>query len=357
MRVLLLTTDAYGGHGGIALYNRDIAEALSEMPEVEEVVVVPRNMPQPVESVPDKIRFVSSASGGKMHFIRKSFLEAAKAPGMMICGHINLLPLAVLLNAYLRLPLVLMVYGIDVWQPPYLLARSWLRKVDSVWSISATTRNRMNKWAGLGSEKYVLMPNAIHLDRYGMAGKRPDLVERYRLGDGKLIMTLARLSAAERYKGIDETLEAMPNLLVREPSLKYMVAGDGDDRQRLEAKAEALGLKDRVIFTGLVNETEKADLIRLADAFVMPGRGEGFGFVFLEAMACGVPVVGSLADGSREALREGLLGELVDPVDPVSIKQGILKALSKPKEIPEGLAYFAWPAFTRRVADAVLKIG
>jgi glycosyltransferase involved in cell wall biosynthesis len=176
------------------------------------------------------------------------------------------------------------------------------------------------------------------------------------LQGSKLILTLARLPSAERYKGVDEVLEVMPNLLKAEPRLKYIVAGDGNDRTRLEAKAQALGLADRVVFTGMISEADKADHFRLADAFVMPGRGEGFGFVFLEALACGVPAVGSKVDGSREALRDGMLGELVDPADPASIRQGILAALSRPKGIPEELSYFAWPAFSSRVSTAVLGL-
>lgn len=356
MKILLLTTDAYGGHGGIALYNRDIAEALAEMPEVEEIAVVPRNMPLQPERIPDKVRFLHQATGGKARYIRVAMREARKGYDLVICGHINLLPLAVLLNLHIRAPLALMVYGIDVWQQPNALARRWLKAVDAVWTISAVTRDRMNVWAKLPKSKYMMLPNAIHLERYGMAEKRPDLVELYRLGHCKLIMTLARLPGAERYKGVDEVLEAMPALLEKEPALKYLVAGDGDDRPRLEAKAEALGIADRVIFTGMVKEADKADLFRLADAFVMPGRGEGFGFVFLEALACGVPAVGSKLDGSREALRDGLLGELVDPTDPESIQQGILVALAKPKAIPEGLDYFAWPAFSQRAATAVRSL-
>ena len=356
LRILLLTTDAYGGHGGIALYNRDIAEALAEIPEVDEAVVIPRNMPLAPEPIPGKIRFLPEATGGKANYIRTAIREARKNYDLVICGHINLLPLAVLLNLYIRAPLALMVYGIDVWQSPSALAPHWIKKADAVWSISAITRDRMNAWAKLPASKFLLLPNAIHLERYGVAAKRADLVERYGLQASKLIMTLARLSSAEKYKGVDEVLELMPALLESEPGLKYLVAGDGDDRARLEAKAKSLGLADCVVFTGMVNESDKADLLRLADAFVMPGRGEGFGFVFLEALACGVPVVGSKLDGSREALREGLLGELVDPLDPLSIKQGILAALAKHKDIPEGLSYFAWPAFSERVAAAVRSL-
>ncbi len=356
MRILLLATDAYGGHGGIALYNRDIAEALAEMPEVGEIVLIPRNMPLPAEPMPAKVRFLAQAVDGKASYVRNALSEARQGFDLIVCGHINLLPLAVALKAYVRAPLALMVYGIDAWRPPRFLTRLGIKRVDAVWSISAITRERMNAWAGLAEERYVLLPNAIHLERYGMADRRAGLVERYGLEGSKLIMTLARLPGVERYKGVDEVLEAMPALLEQEPALKYLVAGDGDDRPRLEAKAASLGLADRVVFTGMVKEADKADLFRLADAFVMPGRGEGFGFVFLEALACGVPAVGSKVDGSREALRDGMLGELVDPADPASIRQGILSALARPKGIPEGLDYFAWPAFAQRTAAAVRSL-
>ena len=98
----------------------------------------------------------------------------------------------------------------------------------------------------------------------------------------------------------------LPALAADVPDVAYLIAGDGDDRARLEKKAAALGVADRVVFAGYVPEEEKADHYRLADAFVMPGRGEGFGIVYLEALACGVPVVASSLDASREAVRDGM---------------------------------------------------
>lgn len=356
MRILLLTTDAYGGHGGIALYNRDIVEALVEMPEVDEIVVIPRNMPLPSEPIPAKVKFLTDAIGSKWHYIVLTLKESFGHYDLVICGHINLLPLAVLLNLTVRAPLALMVYGIDVWQAPYRFARHWLSHVDAIWSISAITRDRMSVWSFQPETKYTLLPNAIHLGRYGMAEKRTELLDRFSLHGSKIIMTLARLPCIERYKGVDEVIDVMPGLLNIEPTLKYIVIGEGEDRSRLEEKVQAMGIADKVIFTGMVKESDKADYFRLADAFVMPGRGEGFGFVFLEALACGIPVVGSKVDGSREALRNGMLGELVDPNDQASIKQGIFIALSKPKEIPAGLSYFVWPAFTERVAATVRQL-
>ena len=356
MRILLLTTDAYGGHGGIALYNRDIAEALAQMQAVDEIVVVPRTMPHAAGVIPDKVTLITAATRGKLRFVGSAMRAAQQHFDLVICGHINLLPLAVLLNLVIRAPLALMVYGIDVWQPRSAHAKKWVKCVDAVWSISDITRSRMNAWAALPSARYTILPNAIHLQRYGVAKKRPDLLLRYVLQDSKVIMTLARLVVSERYKGVDEVLESMPALLGSEPTLKYLIAGDGDDRARLEAKANSLGLAEKVVFTGMVSEADKADVFRLSDAFVMPGTGEGFGFVFLEALACGIPVVGSQVDGSREALRDGLLGELVEPSRPESVRQGILAALGKPRQIPEGINFFAWPQFCDRLNLAVNKL-
>lgn len=353
MKVLLLTSDAYGANGGIALYNRDIVESLAAMTEVTEIVVVVRQMPQLPVGVPEKARLVTESVGGKVRFIKAAWHVTREKYGMVICGHINLLPLAVMLNQFIRAPLVLMVYGIDVWQTPYRMAQHWLKAVDAVWSISAITTERMNQWARLPSNHFVQLPNAIHLDRYAMAPRRQDLQAFHGLEGARVIMTLARLPAKERYKGVDEVLEVMPALLEDIPNLKYLIAGDGDDRARLMQKAKTLGLSDRVVFAGMINEVDKADYFRLADVFVMPGRGEGFGFVFLEALACGVPAVGSQMDGSREALRGGDLGELANPNDLETIRVCILKSLSKPTEIPNGLSYFDWPQFQNRVFDAV----
>jgi glycosyltransferase involved in cell wall biosynthesis len=358
VRILVLTTEAYGGHGGIALYNRDLADALSAIPDIEEVVVVPRRQPQPAEAIPSGVHFAARAASSAADYVTAVIRFSLKRVDLIICAHVNLLPLAVLLRVKLRCPLVLVVYGIDVWTEPHHSTRFWLRQVSGVWSISAITRDRMNRWARLPATAYTLLPNSIRLDQYGTAPKSRELLERYGLHGRKVILTLARMSSAERYKGIDEVLEVMPVLIAKEPALSYLVAGDGNDRKRLEAKAHALGVGNHVVFAGFVKECEKADHYRLADVFAMPSRGEGFGFVFLEALACGVPVVGSALDGSREALRDGELGELVDPSDSASVLSGIARALQKPVAIPPGLAHFSWPAFTGRLKaamDAVLS--
>ena len=177
-----------------------------------------------------------------------------------------------------------------------------------------------------------------------------DLLEQYGLRGRTVLMTLGRLAADERYKGIDEVLDVLPALRAKHPGIAYLVVGDGSDRARLQDRVEKHGLGGVVQFTGRIEEAEKADHYRLADAFVMPSRGEGFGFVFLEAMACGIPVVASATDGGREAVRNGMLGELVDPRDRASLIRGIRSALARARgRVPEGLDYFATPAFEARL--------
>lgn len=357
MRVLVLTTDAYGGHGGIAQYNRDLLSALCAMPEVTEVVAVPRNIHYAPGNLPHKLRYYPEAAGSKLRFIHVALRASRGHYDLVICGHINLLPVASLVNLKVRAPLVLLVYGIDVWQPPQSgLTRRLANKLSAVWSISEITRDRMVAWSGLSADYFQILPNAIDLSRYGPGPRNPALVSRYGLENRKVIMMLGRLSASERYKGVDEVLEAMPQLIKNEPMLTFLVAGDGDDRARLEDKARNLGLSGHVVFAGFVPESEKIDHFRLADAYVMPGRGEGFGFVFLEAMACGIPVVASRLDGSREAVRGGKLGRIVDPDDQGDIASAIKESLSKKSEVPEGLDYFAFPGFQSRLHAALLAV-
>jgi phosphatidyl-myo-inositol dimannoside synthase len=207
-----------------------------------------------------------------------------------------------------------------------------------------------------------LLPCSVDFEQFRPGPKNTILLDRYGLAGKTVVMSLGRLSTSESYKGriykgIDEVLEAIPELTEEIVDVVYLVVGDGSDRRRLEEKAKSLGLSKHVVFTGYVPESEKVDHYRLADTFVMPSRAEGFGIVFLEAMACGVPVVASKADASREAVRNGALGILVDPSDQQDIKAGILEALNRPKGVvPEGLDYFSYGNFERRLHRIVESI-
>jgi glycosyltransferase involved in cell wall biosynthesis len=341
VRILHIGTDSFGGYGGIALYNRELIAAMASHPSVDEVVVVPRIIVGEREPLPEKVTFVADAARGRLAFLR-ALRHAGSAFDLVVCAHVNLLPVARLVTKH---PL-LMLYGIEAWKPLRdAISNRLLRGVRGVISISDVTRERFAGWSHYDGPTQ-LLPNSIRAEWYGMRPKNPALVSRYHLDGKRVLMTLGRVVAAERYKGFDEVLDVLPDL---DADVSYVIAGGGNDVIRLQRKAARLGVADRVVFTGLFPEEEKADLYNLADVYVMPSRGEGFGFVFLEALACGVPVIASRLDGGREALLGGQLGQLVDPTNPAEIRLAILHALaSGEKRIPEGLDYFSYENFERR---------
>jgi phosphatidyl-myo-inositol dimannoside synthase len=352
MNVLVLLTDGFGGEGGIAKFNRDLLTAIASHPRCEQVIALPRLAPGPLGDIPAKINYVTSGLGGKWKYgaaVLKQAL-ASRPLDLVICAHINLLPLARLCAKRAGAPLLLVVHGTDAWQPTRSrFVNRAAGKVDAVLSVSSLTLDRFVQWSGLDRSRGHVLPNCVQLDRFAPGPKNPALLRRYKLEGKSVIMTLGRLNAEERYKGFDEVIDVLPHLTKKFPDLAYMIAGDGTDRDRLRRKADAAGLNGRVVFTGHVPEEEKADHYRLADAYVMPGRGEGFGIVYLEAMACGVPVVASAADASREAVRDGQLGLVVDPDKPEQIQEAIASALARGAgSVPKGLDYFSYENFERR---------
>jgi glycosyltransferase involved in cell wall biosynthesis len=360
MHFKVLMGEGFGGRGGIAKFNRDFLTALCSHPACASVTAFPRLMPDSPGPLPRNLSYVTDGLNSKTRYVQSIAKEAFSRPkaDLLFCGHINLLPLARLLQIKERAPLALIVHGIEAWQPTRKsLANHCARRVQAFLAVSSFTKERFLGWTGLRPEQGHLLPNSIAIGDFGPGTKDKSLTARYGLKDHKVLFTLGRLSEDERYKGLDEVLQALPALAREVPNIVYMVAGSGNDRARLEQKAADLGLEDRVIFTGYVPEEEKAAHYRLADAFVLPGWGEGFGIVYLEAMACGIPVVASKLDASREAVRDGELGILVNPRNPAEIQAGILEALRRPKGIvPKGLDYFSFQNFCQRCHGIVDQI-
>ncbi|GAB4581817.1 MAG: glycosyltransferase family 4 protein [Anaerolineales bacterium] len=149
--------------------------------------------------------------------------------------------------------------------------------------------------------------------------------------------TLLTLSRLVPRKGIDTVLHTLPTLRKTFPTLNYLIGGKGPDRERLETLANDLGVAQAVKFLGFIPDEEVPALYRKATIFVMPSREdlqassvEGFGIVFLEASACGLPVVASNSGGIAEAVREGETGLLVPPDDPSALAQALYHLLTDP---------------------------
>lgn len=362
-RILVLAPDAFGGVGGIAKFNRDLLAAVCAHPGVQEVVAIPRLIRSSSEPLPRKLTYVTEGAGGKIKYLSAVWkvVRSNSRFDAVICAHINLLPVAYVLRTILSAPLMLFIHGVDAWQPTKSrLVNFLVRRIDRCVAVSKVTTERFLSWSRLKGATASLLPCAINIERYGPGEKNTALVQRYGLAGQTVLMTLGRLAAEERYKGIEEVMELLPDLAQEFPEIVYLIVGDGNDRQRLQERAKFYGIERRVKFAGFIPESEKADHYRLADAYVMPGWGEGFGIVYLEAMACGIPVVASSVDGSREAVRDGELGVLVNPRDKEDMKRGIREALRRQKGVvPPGLEYFSFRNFERRchaILDQMLAI-
>jgi glycosyltransferase involved in cell wall biosynthesis len=354
--VLALVTDAYGGTGGIAQYNRDFLESIAAHPTIDEVVVVPRVIARELQPLPAKVKHLAARAGSKLKFLRTvaSLSQSTGAFDLVVCGHVNLLPAAWLAARRMKARLLVVCYGLEVWNPGNWPKRYMLHRTDAIVAISAFTVKRLREWAVIAGDRISLVPNAIDLSAYTPGDGDEQLRRKLGLDSGPILLTLGRMDAAERAKGFDEVLEVLPSLLEDFPTLTYCLAGDGTDRARLEQKAQKLGVREQTVFTGYVPEEQKLDLYRLADLFVMPSRLEGFGYVFLEALATGIPVVASSVDGSREAVRGGAWGSLADPNNRDEVLNAIRSGLTNPK-IPERseLEYFSVQRFRDRVWKAL----
>ena len=235
-------------------------------------------------------------------------------PNLILCGHLNFAPVAYGLHRLLGIPYWVLVYGIDAWNIENPLRRRALHSAEKVISISAYTRDRLVQEQNLPYGKISLLPVTFNVNRFHIQPKPSYLLDRHSLkSDQPIILTVARLADDEQYKGYDQVIRAIPYIQKDLPNVHYVLVGKGSDRPRVEALIESLGLTNCVTLTGFVPDHEIGDYYNLCDVFAMPSKGEGFGIVYLEALACGKPTVGGNQDGAIDALRQGELGVLVDP--------------------------------------------
>jgi glycosyltransferase involved in cell wall biosynthesis len=351
-KVLALVTDAFGGTGGIAQYNRDFIGALAASSSIDTVTVAPRVISREIQPLPALVEHLPGAAASKAAFVQTvAKLSKPGAFDLVVCGHINLLAVAYPAAKRIGAQLILIVYGAEVWTRKNPVVRRMLKRADAVISISRFTRDRLLAWAPVANDRVFIIPNAIDLDAFDeRLAAKPDL----QLEGRPVLLTLGRMDAEEKGKGFDEIMELMPQLIAEYPDIMYYAAGDGSDRQRLMQKARDLGVGDHVVFPGYVSEAEKPAIFRAADVYVMPGRLEGFGYVFLEALAAGTPVIGSSLDASREAMKDGEWGVVVDPQDRGGLRAAIRTAIAKPL-VPQRreLEYFSNRQFNKRT-DAML---
>ena len=251
-------------------------------------------------------------------------------PAKVISTHLNYGPVARFIRQVCGTPYCLVAHGIDVSSTLSNARKQALREASQLIAVSNWTKERLVQQCDVDPSLIQVLPNTYDDQRFS-PGKIPAyLKDRYEITLGeRVILTVARLDRGEGYKGYDRILQALPSIRETCGPVRYIIAGRGEDRTRLEVLARELEVEDAVTFAGFVPDEELVDHYRLADVFAMPSTGEGFGIVFLEAMGCGTPVLGGNRDGSVDALDHGKLGKLVDPTSVEAIAGGLIDLLKR----------------------------
>jgi phosphatidylinositol alpha-1,6-mannosyltransferase len=254
-------------------------------------------------------------------------------------------------------------HGIEVWGPIDRTTLFALRRADQVFAPSRFTASEVERRAGLPAGSVTIVPHCLspELDRVREASSAGRVPGR--------VVTVARLHPHHRYKGIDTLLDAWPSIIGSVPHATLMVVGDGPDRPRLERQAHDLGVSESVEFRGNLTDTDLAQTYSTSSLFVLPARhrtgvgaeGEGFGLVFVEAGAAGLPVVAGAGGGADDAVESGVSGLLVDPLDRGAIAAATARLLTEPdlaSRLGAGgrrlaTTRFSFEAFTNRIVGLI----
>lgn len=355
MKILALVTDGFGSDGGIARYNCDLMSALIRSRYVEKVSVLPRfgdcgalrpaNVFQ-FDALPNVYHWAAVSS----HVVLRGGFD------LIFCGHLNAAPFVARLARFVGKPFWVQAHGIEAWEDRGAKFRRALTSAKLVTAVSRHTRQRLLSWSDIHPSRVSILPNTFN-HVYAPSAKRPDLVSRYGLEGQKIILTVGRMSASERYKGHDRIIRCLDAVRSVVPVVRYLIVGTGDDQPRLEALSSDLGVRNAVVFTGHVPPDEIVDHYALADVFAMPSTGEGFGIVFLEAAASGLPVIGGSRDGSVDALADGAIGAAVEPDDLPALTVAIVTALNcHSRRPPHAIQRFDFSNFANHVNDLAQRL-
>lgn len=317
MKILFLASDL-NQTGGIQRYNKNLLRAISE--SGEEVFL---------------IEFKNGLTE-KISFVFKLFIKVLQLkPDIIICSHINLAPIGYFLKVFLGKKYLVITHGIEVWNLSKGIKNKSLKNAKIVITVSNYTKEKLIQQIPEIREKIFLLSNTINGQLFYPKEKSDNLMQKYNLSGAKVILTVTRLVKSEKYKGYDKVIKAL-SLVIKEISdIKYLIVGKGDDSDRMRCLIKDMDLENNIIMIGYVSDNELLSYYNTCDIFIMPSKIEGFGIVFLEALACGKPVIAGNKDGSKDALLDGELGILINPDNINDIAEAIIKVLKG--EIPKEL--------------------
>ncbi|MEH2224474.1 glycosyltransferase family 4 protein [Nostoc sp.] len=337
-RLYLIFPNIFDFKGGIQVYSTFLLKALQDIyPEADYDVFLKYD--KYTLKQPDNLQFLSSTRFhyfGDLPKLLQPILFATKIiilailqhPFLVISTHANYAIVCYILKFFTGVPYWVVAHGLEVWDIENKATKFALEKADKIISVSNYTRQRLLQDPNIDSKKIVILPNTFDASKFSINSKPTYLLKRYNLKDEQpVILTVTRLGSMAKYKGYDQILHALVKVRSHLPNVHFILAGKGDDIPRIKALVTNLNLQDCVTIAGFVPDKELCDHYNLCDVFALPSKGEGFGIVFLEALACGKPVLAGNQDGSIDPLADGKLGCLVNPDNVEEIADNLIQIL------------------------------
>jgi phosphatidylinositol alpha-1,6-mannosyltransferase len=297
-RTLLIATELFAD-GGIQHLARDAVRALGDNNAPLEVWTL-RDHAVPAGAVAPRVR-VRCAGGSRPRLIGWALAAGCRSwrDCSVVVMHAHLAPLAVPLQMRGAF-LTVMLNGVEVWKRLSIAEREGLLRADRLVAISAWSAARFREANPEFADARI---EICHLGLPAIASDSRDAGDV----DAATALIVSRLSREDQYKGHEALLRAWPAVRARVPDARLVIVGDGDDRQRLEALARALGISDAASFEGHVDALALRRWYRRCAFFVLPSSGEGFGLVYLEAMREGKACL-ACAGAAEEVIAAGQTG-------------------------------------------------
>ena len=331
MRILLCTHDFPPHVGGIQTYSYEVARGLSSRGE-EVTVLAPQAEGDREFDRRQDFKIVRAGSKIGLYLKFPGILFREGIDKILVAHRADYAALSSWANLLRGIDYYIVAHGGEVllpWRRKSI--RKNFRRARRIMAVSNFTARELIK-IGVPDEKITIIPNGVAPERFKPEIDCSSLKEKLGISGRKVILTVSHLV---KRKGHQKVIQALPEVLKKVPGAVYLIVGEGPEENNLRESARRCGLEHQVIFAGSVSPGDLPLYYNAADVFIMAsyaieeeGDFEGFGIVFLEANACGKPVIGGKSGGVEEAVVEGETGLLVNPLNEKEIAEALVRLLT-----------------------------
>lgn len=365
--VLLLTLKSFCQTGGIEKVNRILMKVGTDLGKNH---LIRFNTMDAYDDLPNS-KYISpnrfkGFKGNIIYFIWKASLKGCKCDAVIL-SHINSAWVGIIIKTLSpKTKIYVLAHGIEVWRKLSYHKKYLLHIADYILPVSAYTKDILVTKDEINPSKCIILNNCI--DPYFNSEFKEDIRLKIEKETGfnknhQILLTLTRLSSSDKYKGYDQVIYAVSIIRKTNPNIRYIIAGKYDEQEynRINLLIAHYDVANEVKLAGFIKNEEVSTYFALADIFVMPSKKEGFGIVFIEAMACGLAVIGGNQDGSLDALRHGEMGTLINPDNNEELIQAITDNLNNNihfdhlEMVKKTEAYFGYAQYRQQVQNIIFQ--